>query len=220
MVGAPAIKKVFIMDDEFVANQNSGNPFGDDQDSDAAFWERVAEDFSVSDYFRLNPINLQSPAALAARDVAQECQSKWGIEIDPDDTLITTLYIEDPKLYPAPHRANVAHSMTLTEALLRNWQQKGNGDWFDHLGHLQPHHEGGLDCQVVDEKLPPYDCVAYEAVYRKSDPQHYDSTTQLRLTAEAFKQYIWDHNLQAGYLAYLKQFWQAHTDDYNLMLKA
>ncbi len=85
---------------------------------------------------------------------------------------------------------------------------------------MQPHHEDGLDCQVVDEKLPSYDCVAYEAVYRKTAPQHYNSTTQLRLTAEAFKQYIWDHNLQAGYLAYLKQFWQAHADDYNLMLKA
>ncbi|MDC3737611.1 glycosyltransferase sugar-binding domain-conteining protein [Pseudomonas syringae pv. syringae] len=209
------------MDDEFAAQYDFGDDdrAGDD-DSDAEFWARVDEDYSVSDYFRLNPISLQSPAALAARDVAQECQSRWGIEIDPDDTLIATLYIEDPKLYPAPHRANVAHSMTLTEALLRNWQQNGNGDWFDHLGHLQPHHEDGLDCQVVDEKLPSYDCVAYEAVYRKSAPQHYDSTTQLRLTAEAFKQYIWDHNLQAGYLAYLKQFWQAHADDYNLMLKA
>lgn len=212
------------MDDDFAAHYNfddfdDGDSDGDD-DSDAESLTREREDFSVSDHFRLHPINLQSPAALAARDVAQECQSRWGIEIDPDDTLIATLYIEDPKLYPAPHRANVAHSMTLTEALLRNWQQKGNGDWFDHLGHLQPHHEDGLDCQVVDEKLPPYDCVAYEAVYRKSDPQHYDSTTQLRLTAEVFKQYIWDHNLQAGYLAYLKQFWQAHAEDYNLMLKA
>ena len=116
------------MDDDFTAHYNfddfdDGDRDGDD-DSDAESWTREREDFSVSDHFRLHPIDLQSPAALAARDVAQECQSRWGIEIDPDDTLIATLYIEDPKLYPAPHRANVAHSMTLTEALLRNWQQK------------------------------------------------------------------------------------------------
>ncbi|GAB0064750.1 hypothetical protein IBA8402_05110 [Pseudomonas syringae] len=141
------------MDDEFAAHYDfdDDNRDGGD-DPDAEFWARVRDDYSVSDYFRLNPIALQSPAALAARDVAQACQSRWGVEIDPDDTLIVTLYIEDPKLYPAPHRANVAHSMTLTEALLRNWQQKGNGDWFDHLGHLQPHHDDGLDCQIVDKK--------------------------------------------------------------------
>ncbi len=44
---------------------------------------------------------------------------KVGYRDRSDDTLIATLYIEDPKLYPAPHRANVAHSMTLTEALLQ-----------------------------------------------------------------------------------------------------
>ncbi|BBN61324.1 dermonecrotic toxin domain-containing protein [Pseudomonas sp. KUIN-1] len=209
------------MDDEFAAHYDfdDADRAGDD-DSDAAFRKRVDEDFSVSDYFRLNPINLQSPAALAARDVAQECQSRWGVEIDPDDTLIATLYIEDPRLYPAPHRANVVHSMTLTQALLRNWQQKGNGNWFDHLGHLQPHSDGGFDCQVVDEKLLASDCVAYEAIYRKTSPQRYDATTQLGINAEAFKQYIWDHNLQSGYIAYLKQFWHAHGEDYNLMLKA
>ncbi len=72
------------MDDEFAAQYDFGDDdrAGDD-DSGAEFWARVDEDYSVSDYFRLNPISLQSPAALAARDVAQECQSRWGIEIDP-----------------------------------------------------------------------------------------------------------------------------------------
>ncbi|GKS08088.1 glycosyltransferase sugar-binding domain-conteining protein [Pseudomonas syringae pv. theae] len=188
--------------------------------TDEQFWARVRKNFSVSDYFRLNRISLKSPAAQASEDVKRECLAKWDVELEPDETLIATLFLEDPSAYPAPQRANVVHAMTLTQALLRNWQQKGNGDWFDHLGHLQAHRDGGFNCQVVDEKLPTYDCIAYEAVYRKTDPQHYGSTTQLAITAEAFKQYIWDHNLQSGYLAYLKQFWQAHAKDYNLMLKA
>ncbi|KPY36570.1 hypothetical protein ALQ60_00070 [Pseudomonas syringae pv. papulans] len=80
------------MDDEFAAHYDFDydNRDGGD-DPDAEFWALVRDDYSVSDYFRLNPIALQSPAALAARDVAQECQSRWGVEIDPDDTLIVTL---------------------------------------------------------------------------------------------------------------------------------
>ncbi|RMN41394.1 hypothetical protein ALQ64_04929 [Pseudomonas cannabina] len=182
--------------------------------------DEVGNDLTVSEYFRLNPINLHSPAALAAEDVAQVCLLKWGVELDPDQTLIATLYLEDPGVYPTPQRANVAHTMTLTQALLRNWQQSGSGDWFEHLGHLQAHRNGGFSCRVVEEKLLSADCVAYEAIYLKSDPQQYDSSTQLDITAEAFKRYVWDHNLQSGYLAYLQQFWQAHAKDYNLMLKA
>ncbi|MBA1230262.1 glycosyltransferase sugar-binding domain-conteining protein [Pseudomonas viridiflava] len=209
------------MDDEIAASTGTDPVQIDESDySDAAFWARVAQDFSVSDYFRLNPVSLQSPAALASKDVAQACLEKWGLQVEADEALIATLYIQDPGIFPAPQRANVVHSMTLTQALLRNWQRNGSGDWFDHLGHLQPHNPMGFHTHLVNEALAPYDCVAYEAIYRKTSPQRYDATTQLAVSATAFKQYIWQHNLQAGYLAYLKLFWQAHAEDYNLMLKA
>ncbi|WP_373270979.1 dermonecrotic toxin domain-containing protein [Pseudomonas syringae] len=208
-----------MMDDEYATNLDAVHPVNDD-DPYAAFWERVREDFSVSDYFRLKKITLQSPATQACDDIRQECLSRWGVEVEPDETLIATVYLEDPRVYPVPLRANVAHSMTLTQALLCNWQQKGNGDWFDHLGHLQAHRDHGFNCRVVDEKLTASECVAYEAVYRKTSPQRYDSTTHLSIRADAFKHYVWDHNLQSRYLTYLQQFWQAHSKDYNLMLKA
>ncbi len=72
--------------------------------TDEEFWARVREDFSVSDYFRLNRISLKSPAAQASEDVKRECLAKWYVELEPDETLIAPLFLEDPSVYPAPQR--------------------------------------------------------------------------------------------------------------------
>lgn len=72
--------------------------------TDEQFWARVRKNFSVSDYFRLNRISLKSPAAQASEDVKRECLAKWDVELEPDETLIATLFLEDPSAYPAPQR--------------------------------------------------------------------------------------------------------------------
>ncbi|WP_147480980.1 hypothetical protein [Pseudomonas caricapapayae] len=54
----PDHRKVFIKDDEFAVNQDTGILSGNNQDSDTGFWARVRQDFSVSDYSRLIPVNV------------------------------------------------------------------------------------------------------------------------------------------------------------------
>ncbi|WP_297840000.1 DUF6543 domain-containing protein, partial [Pseudomonas sp.] len=110
-------------------------------------------------------------------------------------------------------------SMTLTEAMLRNWQQNGSGDFFEHLSRLEGYRPGGYAVNVVHSPLALWNCVAYEAVYRKTSPQRYDVSTHLHIRADEFKQYVWDCNLQAHYQARLGQFWKEHGAHYHFLIK-
>jgi hypothetical protein len=137
---------------------------------------------------------------------------------DPDELLITTLYINGQDA--APQRANVAYSMTLTDALMCNWQQSGNGQFLDHLSTLRSYREGGYPVRISPEPLALWDCFAYEAVYRKTSPQRFDPSTHVALDPVAFKAYVWEADLQAHYQATLTRFWTEHGADYNLLIKA
>jgi len=189
-----------------------------ESDNDDAFWDKVRQGFTVEDHFRLSPVSVETPLSSAAKEVSRWAQQTFGSELDADQTLIVTLNIEF--LSSFPHRANVVNSMTLPEAMLRNWQQEGSGDWLDHLGQLRPYREGGYESKVVDEKLPDFDCEAYEALYRKTTPQRYDATTHLDISPVQFKKFVWDANFQSRYLGYLHEFWADNVATYPEMLKA
>jgi Glycosyltransferase sugar-binding region containing DXD motif len=172
----------------------------------------------VDDYFKTLQVRYEAPAEYARETVRTYAQRKWGISLDPDEMVISTLYIETAGRL-APFNANVAFSMTLTEAMLRNWQQNGSGEFLEHLGTLKPYREGGYAVNLSPHPLPLWDCIAYEAVYRKTTPQRYDASTHLPMRADEFKQYVWDSNLQAHYLTLLDTFWREHEDNYNLLIK-
>lgn len=139
-------------------------------------------------------------------------------DTDPDDLLITTLYING--LDAVPQRANIAHSLTLTDALMSNWQQSGNGQLLDHLSTLRHYRDGGYPARISPAPLGLWDCFAYEAIYRKTSPQRFDATTHVPLDPVVFKAYVWEADLQAHYEAELTRFWAKHGADYNLLIKA
>ena len=137
---------------------------------------------------------------------------------DPDNLLIVTLYINAQD--PEPQRANVAYSMTLTDALMRNWQQNGNGQFLDHLSQLRAYREGGYPARIAQTPLVLADCFPYEAVYRKTSPQRFDRSTHVPIDPQDFKQFVWDADVQAHYMDSLTAFWKDHGTDYNLLIKA
>lgn len=141
-----------------------------------------------------------------------------GEDIDPDELLLATLYIN--QLDAEPSRANVAYAMTLTDALLRNWQQAGNGEFFDHLGHPREYRDGGYPVQISAEPLQLADCFAYEGIYRKTSPQRFDRSTHIPTDPKDFKRFVWKADLQAHYQESLTRFWDIHAADYNLLIKA
>ncbi|MEB0079035.1 glycosyltransferase [Pseudomonas sp. CCI3.2] len=179
---------------------------------------RGMPDLLAETFFKTLQINYESPEEYATETVRTYAQKKWGIDLDPSEMVIATLYIETAGRH-APFNASVAFSMTLTQAMLRNWQQNGNGDFFDHLSRLEGYRSGGFEVNVVHSPLPLWNCAAYEAVYRKTTPQRYDATTHLHMRADEFKQYVWDCNLQAHYQARLGEFWKEHGSYYHLLIK-
>lgn len=172
---------------------------------------------TVEQFVSRQNISLEFPREFA-HSRAADFVTQHLLELDPDDLLITTLYLNT--LDAAPQRANIAHSFTLTDALMHNWQQEGNGDWFDHLGHLQAYREGGYPARISPTPLNLPDCFAYEAIYRRTSPQRFDASTHTSIDPKAFKAFVWDNALLDHYERMLDTFWEKHGNDYNLLIKA
>jgi len=154
-----------------------------------------------------------------ARDLVRDyVERHLGEDIEPDDLLITTLYINE--LHAAPHPANIACSMTLTDAAVRNWQQNGNGRFLDHLSHLREYREGGYPAIISSSPLQLWDCFAYEAIYRKTSPQRFDQSTHVALDPKAFKQFVWDADIQTHFQRSVDHFWEDRRSTYHLLIKA
>lgn len=172
----------------------------------------------LSDWLGQQHVRYESPHDYARTQAQAYLLQHFPEETDPDELLITTLYLNGQDA--APQRANIAHAFTLTDALMHNWQQAGNGDWFDHLGHVQSYREGGYPARVSPTPLNLPDCFAYEAVYRRTSPQRFDASTHTSIDPKAFKAFVWDNALLDHYERTLDTFWEQHGGDYNLLLKA
>lgn len=177
-----------------------------------------ADAMLLSDWLDQQHVIYESPREYARTQAQAYLFQHVSEEADPDELLMTTLYINQWEKEPG--RAKVAYSMTLTEAFMRDWQQNGNGQFFNHLGHLSPYKEGGYPARVVEGRLDLGPCRAYEAIYRKTSPQRYDRSTHMAINPQDFKLYVWDFDLQSHYQDSLKRFWHRHGDDYNLLIKA
>ena len=178
----------------------------------------AGEPFLLKDFVSQQAVDYPSPRKFA-HDVAKAYVLQMlELDIDPDELFITTLYIDARD--QGDQRANIASSMTLTDALVRNWQQQGDGSLFSHLGTLEDFRLEGYPTVIAEEPLALDDCFAYEAIYRKTTPQRFSSDTQVRLDPKSFKHFAWQVDLQAKYQRHLKNFWRAHERGYNLLIKA
>ncbi|MCF7534474.1 dermonecrotic toxin domain-containing protein [Pseudomonas petrae] len=172
----------------------------------------------LSDWLGQQQVRYESPREYARAQAQGFLLQHLLEDLDPDELLITTLYINGQDA--APQRANIAHSMTLTDALMCNWQQSGNGQFLEHLSTLRDYRDGGYPVRISAAPLGLWDCFAYEAIYRKTSPQRFDASTHVALDPVTFKAYVWEVDLQAHYQATLTHFWAEHGADYNLLIKA
>ncbi|WP_341960412.1 DUF6543 domain-containing protein [Pseudomonas sp. RC10] len=172
----------------------------------------------LTEFLASKDLSFPSPKDFAHDKAKAYVLEHLELDIDPDDLIIATLYID-----AADHgdqRANLAYSMTLTEALMRNWQQEGDGHFYDHLGTLEDWRLEGYPAVISEEPLSLDQCFAYEAIYRKTAPQHFDGSAQVHLDPKPFKRFIWEADLQSHYEELLNDFWAAHRDDYHVFIKA
>ncbi|WP_081673767.1 dermonecrotic toxin domain-containing protein [Pseudomonas cremoricolorata] len=175
---------------------------------------------SIEQSFAREHIVLQTPHDFAAQTL-RTLLDQHAIDDSADDLILATLYIDQVHIEQGPWKAQLAHAMTLPQAMLGNWQQRGSGDSLDHLGHPLAWRTDGYAISELGTLEPAElaNSEAYDAVYRRTSPQVYGPDNQIALDPATFQRAVWDADLQSKYIGYLQRFWSQHESNYPLMLK-
>ena len=163
--------------------------------------------------------------------IRAELQKRWGKDIDPDNTFITT-FNYDPTLRKPPG-GKVLNQISLTEAALHNMRHKNK-----HNEHQTPDEKAQSTLHKWINRLAPlaaapiaiYNIVhtlnepkTYEGIFVGPQPggrQVYNSTTQLAQTPATFRDIVWNTELSKPYAEFLNGFWPAHEQKYAQLSKA
>jgi len=142
-----------------------------------------------------------------------------GHDLDPDQTDVVTLHYRG-------NQAVVVQRLSLTEALLSNWQGETNKDL---PGQLLPGHWAGTlpdGPLTIVGHLPapgPFENGArfsvFNGVFRRSNPARYDSTTLLSLDVEALQRFFEDLDFHTPFTAMLTAYWQRSMQSHRQSLQ-
>ncbi|MGV5525535.1 dermonecrotic toxin domain-containing protein [Pseudomonas sp. XP1] len=150
--------------------------------------------------------------------------AQQGHDLDPNQLDVVTLhYCPDGA---GGQLAAISQRISLTQALLGNWQGEAANDVFGKL--LQAPWAGTLPTgplRLVDT-LPapafnhygaPFE--VFNGLFRRTAPQRYDASTHLPVSAEAFQHFITQLDFQHPFKAALDAYWRDHLRSHRLALK-
>ena len=170
----------------------------------------------------------------AARTVKQMFKQKWNLDIDPDNTYLTTFDYNTTGAPPYP--AKLVKQISLTQAMLKNAQDTPTGS-----GVLVPHYTGGPTVRLVDnlprvapgtfalgDRISPgresaHITHTYQGIYSATphgSTQVYAASTQLPVSPHAFKAQIWATDFHRPHTEFLNTFWDSHDRKYPIVAKA
>lgn len=165
---------------------------------------------------------LPRPDKFAARAV-QNWAKTQGIDLNPDKVDAVVLHFQWTSYTHA--QAVVAQKMSLTQALLSNWQGESSNDIIEAAFH---HPWAGPDpgkVEIVEKLQPPgvnesaTNYGIFNGLYRRSLPQVYGPKTHVKLPAEAFQKFIWELDVHKPYKKMLDTFWSNEFDGYQTCAK-
>lgn len=148
----------------------------------------------------------------AAADAVRLWARQQGIDLNPDKVDAVILHYQ---FKGQRHIARVAQRMSLTQALLANWQGESSNDLIGAVlrepwaGTPPPYPLTVVD-HLNQQGLFKYgaDYLVYNGLYRQNTPQTYDAHTHVNLPAEAFQRFIWAMDFQRPYKQMLKTYWE------------
>ncbi|AZE53728.1 hypothetical protein C4K03_1557 [Pseudomonas synxantha] len=171
------------------------------------------------------------PSAIAAQLLCEHLQPFSQEPLDPDTTFLTTLEynIDNPN---AAYNAQIVQSMSLTEAMICNAPHAPGGmldttgfsttaPYFNIVSELPRLMDNRIP-QMFNEEfitsgwIPPR---RYEALYRQSEPQVYDPTTQLEIAPAVLRKVIDSSNFEQTYDKAITLFWGEHRDNYTTLMR-
>jgi len=154
----------------------------------------------------------------AAADAVHAWASKQGLDLNPDNVDAVTLHYQ---IKGQRCVARVVQKLTMTQALLSNWQGESDNNLIDAALHeawagnpppypitLVDH----LDEHSLFNNSAPYQ--VYNGLYRQVTPASYDQAHHVRIGAEAFQSFIWHLDFQKPYKQMLKAYWKGGLQAY------
>lgn len=179
--------------------------------------ESLPDNPALDAYVAAHGAWVKSPAGFARELIREHAKNHWAMDIDPDQICITVLSFNPPPV-PAPYPAKVDHGLTLTEALLNNYQSRPNV-WNGH-GAVAHYKSAGIELRLVDTLWPNRTVQRCEGLYRRSVPAVYNASTHLDIDPAAVRQFIKQTDLKALYHTYLETFLAAHAVHFRSLAKA
>lgn len=159
----------------------------------------------------------------AGADALRSWASGQGVELDPDQVDVVTFHYQAaPK---GGWRGVVTARQSLSSALLSDWQGESNRNYLGALlGEPWAGHMPGPINIVAGLEQPgaAWNATGYSVfngVFRRSEPQVYDQTTHIPVSAQALQTFIWGLDFHAVYQQMLDDYWHAHEANYRLCAK-
>ncbi|OFS69224.1 mannosyltransferase [Pseudomonas sp. HMSC08G10] len=168
--------------------------------------------------------NVPRPDRAAAQAIRQWAGDR-GLDVNPDRCDVVVLHHQ---WRPGIGRvAVVTQKMTLTQAVLSNWQGESANDL---IGAALGAPWAGVfpddkRITLVDHLDPPSALAngpgygIYNGLFRQATPQKYSRATHIQLPAEAFERFIWALDFHASYRAMLDRYWSAHLQGHRTSAK-
>ncbi|UTL79858.1 dermonecrotic toxin domain-containing protein [Pseudomonas putida] len=159
----------------------------------------------------------------AAADAIRQWASERSMDLDPDRVDAVTLHCQ----FNPEHGwvAVIAQKMTLTQAVLSNWQGESANNWLGAAigepwaGELP---DGltltdSLRGQGLLDYHAPY--IVYNGLFRQTDTTQYNTNTHVPLAAEDFQSFIWSLDFHGHYKSMLDTYWDANLEKYRIGAK-
>lgn len=148
----------------------------------------------------------------AATDAITKWAANRGMELNPDRIDAVTLHYQIKGQHCI---ARIVQKLTMTQALLSNWQGESNNNLIGAALHeawagdpppypvtLVDH----LDEQSLFDNGAPY--LVYNGLYRQASPTAFDADHHVRLPAEDFQRFIWRLDFRYPYGRMLDKYWK------------
>ncbi|WP_411561988.1 dermonecrotic toxin domain-containing protein [Pseudomonas shirazensis] len=171
-------------------------------------------------YVRDHLASLPRPDRAASADLDKWLQGK-GIKHPADQLDVVTLHYQ----LGADHgwTGIVAHKLSLTEALLSNYQASSNNA-IPHLLEAQQPLGSERIIRLVDSLRRPeqpgeINYYVFNGIFRRTQPQTYEYATHIPVAIEDLQDFVWNLDFHTRYTASLQSFWNEQLDPYGQCLK-
>ncbi|WP_244653269.1 membrane-targeted effector domain-containing toxin [Pseudomonas fluorescens] len=171
------------------------------------------------------------PAEIAAQLLRERLQAFSQEQLDPDNTYLTAIDYNTDKPNSG-YTGVVVQSMSLTEAMINNAPHAPGGilnttgfsaiaPYFNIVSELPRLMDNRIPEMFNEEFItsgwiPPR---RYEALYRQSEPQVYNPSTQLDIAPSTLRNIIDTSQFEQAYDTAITQFWSKHRDNYNTLIR-